>query len=219
MEEIKKVKIIFPSIHKGITIKKDESTTPYNYVSIVNSHAIVVTPYSVVCFNMREYFLNVLQIDDTENEAFHSLMNWMEGKFFTIEFWNYLTSLNDITVIDETRIKISGNRFQKELIYDSQIDFDTRGILKNLKTAFTGGKYQYARVGISNGILKNLDKTFGKIIQGNSLVFEMLGPDQPILFTVDNMDFIFGLILSSNKDAAKQFLFDGFKGFVNTIED
>lgn len=216
---MKKVRIIFPPIHKGITIKKDESTSPYNYVSIVNSHAIVITPYTVICFNLREYFLNVLTVAEEENEAFHELLNWMEGKFFTIEFWNYLTSLNDISVIDETRINISGDKFHKELIYDSEIDFDTKGILVNLKKAFTSRRYQYAKIGVSNGILKTLDKTIGKTIQGNAFIFELLGPDQPILFTVDNMDFLFGLILSSNKEAMKQFLFDGFKEFVSKIED
>lgn len=208
-----KVLIMFPAIHKGITPSKENTTEPYNYVSIVSGHAVVVTPYSVIFLDLNDYFINYIGIDEEQRVAFTELMDWMESKHFTSEFWSYLTHWNTVHVIDENRINISGDKFEKELLYTHDNNIDIKNVLNMIVNNSKSGKYQLAAIGISNMTMKIIDKTVGRLIQKNPLIFEFISMNSTIRFTVDSMPCVFGILLSSNSLTSKQFLFDGFKSF------
>ena len=95
--------------------------------------------------------------------------------------------------------------------YTHDEEIDTRNILSLVINNFKSGKYQLASIGLSNFTLKIIDKTIGKIIQKNPLIFEFISLNSTIRFSVDSMPCIFGIILSNNALTAKQFIFDGFK--------
>lgn len=213
-----KVLIMFPAIHNGIIKTKEQTTEPYNYVSVINGHAVIVTPYSNIFIDLNDYFINYITIVENEKEGFYELLEWMEGKHFTSEFWSYLTSWNTIEVIDRYSISISGDKFVKELHYTHDEDIDTRNILSLVINNFKSGKYQLASIGLSNFTLKIIDKTIGKIIQKNPLIFEFISLNSTIRFSVDSMPCIFGIILSNNALTSKQFIFDGFKNFAIKAE-
>ena len=210
---MEKVLITFPSIHNGIIKSKDNPSDPNNFVSVVNGYALVSTPYSVISVDLMDYFINYITIDEIQKPAFLKLIEWMEGKHFTSEFWGYLTSWNDVFVIDDTSICVSGDKFEKILHYTEEEEIDVKSLLNLIVLNSKSGKYQLGSIGISNVTLKIIDKTIGKLIQKNSLIFEFISLNSTIRFTVDNMPCIFGIILSSNAVTSKQFLFDGFKQF------
>lgn len=210
---MEKVLIMFPAIHKGIIKSKDNPKDPYNYVFVINSHAIVTTPYSVIAVDLNDYFLNYITIEENQKESFLELLKWMEGRHFTSEFWSYLTSWNEIFVLNETSICISGDKFEKVLHYTEDDDVDYKTTLSLILANSKSGKYQLGSIGVSNLTLKIIDKTIGKLIQKNSLIFEFISLNSTIRFTVDNMPCIFGIFLSSNAVTSKQYLFDGFKQF------
>jgi hypothetical protein len=209
---------MFPSLHNGIIKTKDKSTEPYNYVSIVSGHAIVITPYSTIFVDLKDYFINYITIIDEHRQGFDELMEWMEGKCFTSEFWSYLTGWNVIKVIDEFSISITGDKFVKELHYSHDDDINVKNVLNMTVNNFKSGKYQLASIGLSNFTLKIIDKTIGKIIQKNPLIFEFISLNSTIRFTVDSMPCIFGIILSNNALTTKQYIFDGFKNFALKAE-
>jgi hypothetical protein len=211
-------KIMFPAIHNGIMKTKDETTEPYNFVSVVCGHAIVVTPYSSIFLDLNDYFINYITLAPGHREPFDQLIKWMEGKHFTSEFWSYLTHFNTIEVIDENTISISGDKFVKELKYEHDEKINISTVLNLLVNNSKALKYQLASIGVSNYVLKIIDKTVGKIVQRNSLIFEFISLNATIRFTVDSMPCIFGIILSNNALTTKQFIFDGFKNFALKAE-
>lgn len=213
-----KVLIMFPSLHNGIIKTKDKTSEPYNYVSVISGHAVVITPYSNIFIDLKDYFINYITIVENEKEGFYELLEWMEGKHFTSEFWSYLTAWNSIEVIDEFSISISGDKFVKELHYTHDEDIDTKNILNMVVNNFKAGKYQLPSIGLSNYTLKIIDKTIGKIIQKNPLILEFISLNSTIRFSVDSMPCIFGIVLSNNALTAKQFIFDGFKNFALKAE-
>jgi len=215
---MKKVLIMFPAIHNGIIKSKDNTTEPYNYVSVSSGHAIVVTPYSTIFLDLNDYFINYITIGEEQREAFAELMDWMEGKHFTSEFWAYLTHWNTIHVIDRYRINISGDRFEKELVYTHDDNIDITNLINMLINNSKSGKFQLASIGISNQTMKIIDKTVGKLIQKNPLIFEFISLNSTIRFTVDSMPCVFGIVLSSNALTTKSGLFDGFKNFALKAE-
>ena len=213
-----KVLIMFPAMEKGIIKTKDETTEPYNYVSVISGHAVVVTPYSSIFLDLKDYFINYITIPEDQRVGFEELMEWMEGKYFTAEFWSYLTGWNTIEVIDERSISISGDRFEKELHYEHDDKINIKNILSLVVNNFKSGKYQLASIGISNFTLKIIDKTVGKIISKNPLILEFISLNSMIRFTVDSMPCVFGMFLSNNALTTKQYIFDGFKNFALKAE-
>lgn len=212
------VLIMFPSLHNGIIKTKERTSEPYNYVSVIGGHAVVVTPYSNIFLDLNDYFINYITIVDDHREGFNELMDWMEGKHFTSEFWSYLTGWNTIKVIDEHSISISGDKFVKELHYHHDKEININNVLNMVVNNFKSGKYQLGSIGLSNYTLKIIDKTIGKIIQKNPLIFEFISLSSTIRFSVDSMPCVFGIILSNNALTAKQYIFDGFKNFALKAE-
>lgn len=208
-----KVLIMFPALEKGIIKTKDETTEPYNYVSVINGHAVVVTPYSNIFIDLEDYFINYVTILPEQREGFMELLQWMEGKFFTSEFWSYLTHWNTVEVINENVISISGDRFVKELHYNHNEDISITNVLNMFVNNFKSSKHQLPSIGVSNFVLKIIDKTIGKVIAKNPLIFEFISLHSTIRFSVDSMPCIFGIILSNNALTTKQFIFEGFKKF------
>lgn len=207
------VLIMFPALHNGIIKTKEATTEPYNYVSVINGHAVVVTPYSNIFLDLKDYFINYITIAEEHRQGFDELLEWMEGKYFTSEFWSYLTGWNTIEVIDENSISITGDKFIKELHYSHNPEINIKNVLNMVVNNFKSGKYQLGSIGISNYTLKIIEKTIGKIIQKNPLIFEFISLNSTIRFTVDSMPCIFGIVLSNNALTTKQFIFDGFKNF------
>lgn len=208
-----KVLIMFPALEKGIIKTKDETSEPYNYVSVINGHAVIITPYSSIFIDLEDYFINYITILEEQKEGFHELLTWMEGRHFTSEFWSYLTHWNTVEVINDTTISISGDRFVKELHYIHDENISIKNTLNMVVNNFKAGKYQLSSIGLSNFTLKIIDKTIGKIIAKNPLIFEFISLNSTIRFSVDSMPCIFGIILSNNALTTKQYIFDGFKNF------
>lgn len=215
---MKKVNLSFPALQKGIKSSKDNpENAPYNYVSIYSGHAIVVTPYVVICVNLEDYFLNYHTIHEEEREGFRELMNWMEGKFFTVEFWNYLTSKNEIYVIDDNMINVAGDNFEKQLIY-SHKEISLQNVLSILKLNWDNGMNQISSIAINNNNLKTIDTTLGKLIATKALIFQFQSSGaSTIRFTVEDMNCLFGIILSSNDCLSKPFNFEQLKQFTANI--
>lgn len=212
-----KVEIMFPSLQKGIKKQKETpDASPYNYVSVKNGHAIVVTSNSVICLNMEDYFLNYHTILDDQKVGFRELLTWMEGKYFTTEFWEYLTSKNEIYVIDENRISVSGQLFEKELIYhENEVILD--GALMLLKKNFGNQKLATPAVGMRNTLLKTIDATVGKLISQNAIIFEFnMDSNLLIRFTIEDMTCVFGVFTQSAECTGRPFNFENFKNFVNS---
>lgn len=208
------VKILFPSLHKGI--KKDKNApdeSPYNYVSVLNGHAIVCTPQTVVCFNMWEYFMSYQVIPDDHKPEFSKLMAWMEGKHFTSEFWDFLTKWNHVSVVDENRLRVVNEKLDKELVYH-HIAADLSSQKKLLKDNWENGKSQIANIAISNYHLKLIYDAIGTFIQKSALIFEFYTISSTVRFAVDEMNFIFGVLLSSGSVAIKPDNFKFMKEFI-----
>lgn len=191
---------------------------PFNFVSIKNGHALVCTPGSVIAINLQYYFQNVLSIAEPDREEFDKLMAWMENKYFTNEFWTYLTGWNEVEVVSDDRILVKGDKFQKELIYEP-VEVHLSDAFNALRICVRNQRNAIPVVGVSNLNLRLIHDTVGGIIGTNPLVFEFISNNSMMRFTADNMPFIFGVLLLSNNAAQRPYAFTQFQDFITNIPE
>lgn len=208
------VTIQFPAIHNCTDNNKDlPHESSFRYVNVYQNHAVLVTPTTAICIDLLEYFINYCGIEETERPAFDELMAWMEGKSFTKDFWQFLVAKNEINVVSETKIKIKSGTFEKVLIYE-HVNVSLDQVVGMLNKNIENQKSSVAAIGISQNNFNIISKTIGKMIGKNVLIFEFITITSTIRFTVDEMTFIFGVVLSSGQPTLKPFNFEHFKKFV-----
>lgn len=207
------VTLQFPALHNCLDNSKDlPLQSMFRYVNIHRGHAVLVTSTTTICVDLRDYFIGYHTVEETERHAFEELMKWLEGKSFTDKFWKFLTQKNEISIVADNKIKIVGESLEKILVYEP-VEVNIESAMSILVNNIENHKSAVPAVGISMHNFNIISKTVGKMIGKNVLVFEFLSASSTIRFTVNEMNFIFGVILSSGSPTLKPFNFEPFKKF------
>lgn len=207
------LQINLPSLHKGITVSKDAAfDDPKQYVCVRGRHAIVMSGWAIVVFDLESYFTDYEEIADDENQYLEALLDWLEGKNFTKSFWNEIAGLKTITVIDDSTIKIDSESFSQNVTYFHRAVL-TDGILKRLNENAKHEALAYPTVAYSNRCFEFIQKTVGKYIGNSSLVIEFVRKEKPARFTVNNKPYIFGIIEPNHEATEAAFIFEALTNY------
>ena len=108
-----------PGLHKLVSSnKKLDFAVPQKLIHVVNGYAFVNNDITAIV-NVREYVKKELSLESEDDfENLTKIIEWMNGKSFTKEFWSILTKECLLEVEDESSLKISNGQFTTILTYE-----------------------------------------------------------------------------------------------------
>jgi hypothetical protein len=188
------MKFKLPKLHLLVTSdKKVSDDNARKYIHVVGGHAIVNNEI-IVAVNLRNYVKIECSItDEFELNRLSGILDWMEGKSFTKDFWQELVKENFVNLNGNNNIEIENVNYNKILVYeevvsDNVIPFEV--IRDNIDRP--GSPVQ--RIAYDGKVLSLLTKTFGSELTNDSIIFEYTGQENASKFTLTRRDYIFGLL-------------------------
>lgn len=208
------LKIKLPPLHEAIP--NNEESDLYGHIFIRNGVAIVIGANYIFCFDIKNFYVDNGLVKDEEHELFDDFLNFIENKNFQKEFWLELSKADSFKVIDEDCIFIEKKNLTKYIFY-KESDIDISGQLKFLKDKLLKNhEISYNIKAIDSHSLTKLLKVFGKYLLSSSLVIKSISDKSVLLFTTENIPYVFGLIANNSETAeTKLYMFDSFKDFVS----
>lgn len=212
------ISIPFPPIHKSVKVDKKKPEYAGNYVNIRNGVAVIVSTNGIFCFDLKNFFIESQLVPNDMEEQFEELFNFLEGKSFNHEFWEFLTKGDSLKVLDNDCLYIENDKINKSLIYEYR-DVDLKPALDLLKKNYTNnGPKGTVLSGLKTPALKQFLDGFGKTIQSNSILIEYTTEAGLFRFTVNNIPYIFGLFSNDYSITEKQFMFDYANDFIKSLD-
>lgn len=208
------LQINLPQIHKGISKDKDNPLNPSNYVKVRDGVAVVNSGFYVFAMDLKSYFTESALISDEELKDFNELMEFMEGKSFSSEFWNEIANNLLIRVLDEETLFIENDKISKNIFYQGK-DIMSNGVFSTLISIGKTMPLASQSIAVDPKVLNTFLSCFGKLIQSNSVVFEITEKKDILRITVDNFKYIYGFVANNVMAAEKPFKFDSYKEFCN----
>lgn len=161
-------------------------------IHVVGGHAIVSNDI-IAIVNLREFVKRELKInDESDLEELSSIVDWMENKSFTKEFWSELTSEKDISLLEDG-LEITHQSYTKHLNYlengaEFQHAYDLT--VQNINRE----EVEMSRFAVSGEHLSLITKAFGNELKKDNLLFKLSGTGNGIMFSLQKRDYIFGVI-------------------------
>lgn len=197
------MKFKLPKLHLLVTSdKKVSDDNARKYIHVVGGHAIVNNEI-IVAVNLRNYVKIECSItDEFELDRLTGILDWMEGKSFTKDFWQELVKENFVNLNSQNNIEIENVNYNKILVYeevlsDNVIPFEV--IKDNIDRP--GSPVQ--RIAYDGKIMSLLTKTFGSELTNDSIIFEYTGQENASKFTLTRRDYIFGLLPTNYNSASE----------------
>lgn len=187
------MKFKLPSLHLGLLkdLKSPEEDSR-KFVHVIGGHAILQNDVIIVV-DLREYVKLECDITDQEElEQLTTIVNWMEGKSFSNEFWKELTKENHVTLTPDG-FEIEYLSYNKVLMYE---DIKTNALLMAQVINDNIGAIPVTvdRIGIKSSVLTTLTSIFKSEMKSDNFIFDFAGKEKPIKFTAQRKTYIFGLL-------------------------
>lgn len=212
------ISLAFPPIHKSVKVDKKKPDFAGNYVNIRNGVAVIVSTQGIFCFDLKNFFIESQLVPEGMTEQFEELFNFLEGKSFNQEFWEFLTKGDALKVLDVDCLYVENDKVNKSLIYEFR-DIDLSPALNLLKKNFNNsGPKGTILSGLKTPVLKQFLDGFGKTIQTNTILLEYTVDQGLYRFTVNNIPYIFGLFSNDYAVTEKQFMFDAAITFIKSLD-
>lgn len=212
------MKFKLPQLHLLVDAnKKSSEEDPKKYVHVINGHAIVNN--NLICaVSLREYVkLECDVTDELELDRLTGILDWMEGKSFTKEFWAELVKECFVNLNGEDQLEIEHQTYNKLLVYE-YVACDKELPLQVISDNICRDESNVNRVGIDGSVLTNLTKVFKNEIKNDSIVFGFTGSANAVKFTCSRRDYIFGLIPVNYDSASELTAFLGNSDFKDGID-
>ena len=174
--------------------KKLPDTDPTKNIHVFQGHAIVSNDV-VAIVNLREYVKRELKIDDEEDlKELTNIIEWMEGKSFSKEFWSELTTEKIIELVfDEDAIEISHSSFTQKLTYQ-YINTEAERPFKLVLDNINREEMEMSRFALNGEHFSIISKGFSNEVKGDNLIFKLSGSGNAILFSLQRKEYIFGVL-------------------------
>lgn len=212
------ISLTFPPIHKSVKVDKKKPDFAGNYVNIRNGVAVIVSTQGIFCFDLKNFFIESQLVPDGMTEEFEELFDFLEGKSFNQEFWEFLTKGDALKVLDSDCIYVENDKVNKSLIYEFR-NVDLSSALDLLKKNFNNfGQKGTVLSGLKTPVLKQFLDGFGKTIQTNTILLEYTTDQSLYRFTVNNIPYIFGLFSNDYAVTEKSFMFDSANDFIKSLD-
>lgn len=207
-----------PSIHHLTNQnKKIGNDNPSKYIHVLKSHAYV-NHEIIAAVNLREYVKLECDVDDEEDiDELYRILEWLEGKSFTKEFWEQLTKEKSVTLVDDS-LMIEDSTFTSYLHYQS-IELDLRLPIKSISDNIDIPDFSLFRVSFSGAHMELLQKAFKNELKKDYLNLEFSETSKPVKFSFSTRNFIFGSIKSTMNSASELMAFIGNKDFKEILDE
>lgn len=210
------VEITLPALHKAISASKDlDFDNPQRYISVVNGHAIISNSVAVLVFNLDDYFNNYEDLKPDETHYYNELVEWMNGKFFSKEFWNEISGTKTISVIDSSTLRVEDANV-KNLSYTHH-NVNIQGILKMLNYNAKTQPIPYPASAFSKACYTFIDKAVGKQIGTSSIITEFVEKEKPARWIADKNFYVFGLFMPNHAATEAAFNFEPLNEFCENL--
>jgi hypothetical protein len=208
----------FPNLHKLVS-KAAQADDPMKFILIKSKWAIIKNETCTVVFNLVDYFENVLQMNEPELVLLDDVLEFLEGKYLSVAYWEQLTKGYSISLVESAEVE--GRNYIE--LNNAGVTIDL--IWKDPILMVTGFDYsdliKYAPLE-TNAVMCNcnsfnffayLNAGLGSILKDDQIIMEHFGRDLQTRFTFDKARYIFG-ITHNNSNVNEQMLknaeFDGF---------
>jgi hypothetical protein len=172
--------------------KKTDETDATKNIHVIGGHAIVSNDI-IAIVNLREYVKRELKInDDNDLQELSQIIDWMNYKSFTKEFWSELTSEKIVSLLDDG-LEITHQSYTKHLNYLDN-DADPERAYQLTKDNINRNEIEMSRFALSGEHLSLISKGFASEMKGDNLIFKLSGTGNAIMFSLQRRDYIFGVI-------------------------
>lgn len=206
-----------PGIQKLVSSnKKIEFNMPQKLVHVVNGYAFVSHEITAIV-NLREYAKKELDLEtEDELEELTKIIDWLNGKSFTKEFWSMLTKDCLLTVNDDNNLEITNGQFTTVLNYQDVIP-DNDIYLETTTQNLGRPPVNIDRIGIKGKYISLLNSAFSKEMASDTFIFEFSGKEYCMNFSGSSKDYIFGFVPLSYDEANELTAFMNVKSFCESI--
>ena len=186
------------------------------YIHVANGHAIVNNDI-IAIVNLRNYVKIECNItEEFDLDRLTGILDWMEGKSFTKEFWAELVKENFVNLNGKDNLEIENANYNKILVYedvDSDNTLPFQVIYDNI--AREGSPVQ--RIAFNGAVTSGIEKAFKNELKNDSLLIEFTGQSTVAKFSLQRRDYIFGLLPTNYNSASELTAFLNNESFKDEI--
>jgi hypothetical protein len=182
--------------------KKLEEDDQRQFIHVINGYGIVSNEI-VAVVDLREYVKSQCKIsEDDQLETLKEILDFMEGKSFTKDFWSELIVENFVRLNGQGNLNIENQNYNKILVYD-HIETDTLQAFTFITDNIDREGKSVQRIAFDGKIIDSLNKAFKSELSNDSLLIEFTGQQNSAKFQLTKKDYIFGL-LPTNYNSANE---------------
>lgn len=210
------MKFKLPALHHLVNQnKKASNDSASKYIHVLKGHAFI-NHEIVAVVNLRDYIKSECRIEEEADiEELDMILEWLEGKSFTSEFWSNLTKEQLVSPSDDS-LMITDSSYTNYLHYQS-VELDLRQPMKSIADNIDIVDANLFRVSFNGSHLALLTKAFGSEIKRDYLNFEFSETGKPVKFSFSARNYIFGCIKSTMNSASELLAFIGNRDFAEIL--
>ncbi len=196
------MKFKLPSLHLLTNKnKKISGDNPSKYIHVLSGYAFV-NHKIIAAVNLREYIKCECDIDSDDDIAeLDNILEWLEGKSFTSEFWSNLTKENIVKFAEEGLV-LEQPTFTSQLHYQN-VELDLRAPMSAVSSNLDLEEVSLYRISFMGSDVDLLHKAFKNELKKDILNLEFSGASKTVNFCLSQRNFIFGAIGSTNNAASE----------------
>lgn len=214
------ITVKFPSLEKAL--KKDlkdlPETDPRRGIIVLSNNAIVIQDRFCFVCDLYDYFTLEAGIeDDFELEELDRILNFMDNKVFSKEFWSELTKGANMK-IKNGGLFVENPKYSKDLHY-KELEYALLEPLNNLSKLSKQECLPVESIAIPFGVLNQIYSCLSADFKNDIIIFEFNAQDRPVRFTFRARKHFYGYVLPNYDAAQEGFKFETLNQFVNEMED
>ena len=192
------IKPVKPAKETGKEDDKKKKNLNVSTAFVFNGHVIATDGKIVFFYNLKEYLKHYMQSEDGEDPTngvalISKIVEALEGKTLSKDFFNVFSKMQTITKIDEFKIYVENGSLHSEYSIEDSYDADLLiSFLKKQKTAWTLQRSAQGQFGIGGAIYTSIASVLKPEMQNDALVFDRTADDK-VRFCFVNKDFVFGI--------------------------
>lgn len=187
------MKLVLPKL--DLVVLKDAKANEDDarkFIHVIARHAVVQNGIAIAV-DLREYIKRECEIeDDHDFKSLDQILNWMEGKSFTADFWKELTT-KAFVELHPDGLKIENLSYNKILEYED-VPRNINTMTESLKNGFAKSPVTVDRVAVNGVNVDKLNSVFKREMKQDCFIFDFCGKENSFKFQAQRRADIFGLL-------------------------
>lgn len=178
----------------------DEDTLVITRAYVFKGNLIATDKSSLLVFNLREFLKFYHQLDDSENpteaiELIDRLVEELEGKALTAEFFNIFSKPTKINDVQDGRIFVSKEGLHSEFLLDEVFPQEKLEdyLINNWSIHWKAERTEQGNFAVPGSVIKKLQSVAGGELIADNLVFKRTTDDHAA-FCLTEKEFFYGIV-------------------------